>query len=263
MRYLLVKNWEKFQHYKDRNPPWIKLYRWLLDDYEFSQLQDETKAHLMLIWLLASHTGGRVPADPKYLAAKIGATSLPDLSKLVDSGWLIVEGSGYRSEPAMPGSSGADQVDGGETPEEPPKPPPEQPATAPPSVPERDASRVIADRKHDASDLLRLARSREAETEAEKRERQRGARADARDRPPGPTDAHRTMAKDLQVDCDLEWSAFWDRVESKGEWFKPSGWDAAFRNWLRQERKFAERDGRVASPAPKLTTASLGVRSIV
>jgi len=27
---LRVKNWGKFQHYKDRNPPWIKLHRGLL-----------------------------------------------------------------------------------------------------------------------------------------------------------------------------------------------------------------------------------------
>jgi hypothetical protein len=35
VRYLRVKNWSEFQHYKDRNPPWIKLHRTLLDhDYE-------------------------------------------------------------------------------------------------------------------------------------------------------------------------------------------------------------------------------------
>src|SRR5690606_19747530 len=35
--YLTVKNFERFQHYKDRNPPWIKLYNDLLDDYEFGR----------------------------------------------------------------------------------------------------------------------------------------------------------------------------------------------------------------------------------
>ena len=33
-----VKNWDEFQHYKDRNPPWIKLHNHLLDDYEFEML---------------------------------------------------------------------------------------------------------------------------------------------------------------------------------------------------------------------------------
>jgi hypothetical protein len=59
--YLRVKNWAEFQHYKDRNPPWIKLHRALLDDYEFARLPDASKAHLVLIWLLASQSDGRIP----------------------------------------------------------------------------------------------------------------------------------------------------------------------------------------------------------
>ena len=26
MEYFTVRNWRKFQHYTDRNPPWIKLH---------------------------------------------------------------------------------------------------------------------------------------------------------------------------------------------------------------------------------------------
>ena len=32
---LRILNWEKFQHYKVRRPPWIKLHHSLLDDYAF------------------------------------------------------------------------------------------------------------------------------------------------------------------------------------------------------------------------------------
>jgi len=93
MNYLYVKNWDEFQHYKDRNPPWIKLHRALLDDYEFARLPDASKAHLMLIWLLASQSEGRIPADPKFLQAKLGLDKQPDLQVLVDSGFLIAEQS--------------------------------------------------------------------------------------------------------------------------------------------------------------------------
>ena len=24
--WIVIPNWEKFQHYTDRNPPWVKLY---------------------------------------------------------------------------------------------------------------------------------------------------------------------------------------------------------------------------------------------
>ena len=58
MNYLRVNNWKKFQHYKDRNPPWIKLHRDLLRDYDFICLQDASKMQLILIWLLASQMDG-------------------------------------------------------------------------------------------------------------------------------------------------------------------------------------------------------------
>lgn len=91
MRYLRVKNWTEFQHYKDRNPPWIKLHRTLLDDYEFSRLQDASKAHLMLIWLFASQKDGCIPDDPAFLKKKLGLEKEPNLKTFVDHGLLIPE----------------------------------------------------------------------------------------------------------------------------------------------------------------------------
>lgn len=89
MKYLRIKNWEKFQQYKDREPTWIKLHRELLNDYDFSRLGDASKAHLMLIWLYASQLGNKIPNDAQYLAQKIGATSKIDLKLLIDLGYLI------------------------------------------------------------------------------------------------------------------------------------------------------------------------------
>ena len=31
------KNWSDFQHYKERNPPWIRLHRSLLDNFEWAE----------------------------------------------------------------------------------------------------------------------------------------------------------------------------------------------------------------------------------
>jgi uncharacterized phage protein (TIGR02220 family) len=91
VRYLIVKNWSEFQHYKDRDPPWIKLHRTLLADYEFSRLQDASKAHLMLIWLFASQSNGRIPDDPEFLRDKLSLKKPPDLKFFVDHGLLIPE----------------------------------------------------------------------------------------------------------------------------------------------------------------------------
>jgi hypothetical protein len=88
MEYLRVKNWEAHQHYKDRNPPWIKLHVSLLDDYEFSRLADVHKSHLMMLWLFASKNNGRIPNDPKFLQLKLGLDKSPDLVFFYDNGWL-------------------------------------------------------------------------------------------------------------------------------------------------------------------------------
>lgn len=88
MKYLQVKNFEAFQHYRNRAPIWIKLYRSLLTDYEFASLPDATKAHLILIWLIASETENRVPADPDWIARRIGAQESVNLDLLVRLGFL-------------------------------------------------------------------------------------------------------------------------------------------------------------------------------
>jgi hypothetical protein len=45
---LIPKNWGKFQHYKDRCPPWIKLHRDLLNDREFLHLSQKTGAFRLI-----------------------------------------------------------------------------------------------------------------------------------------------------------------------------------------------------------------------
>lgn len=89
--YLEVKNWKQFQHYKNRAPLWIKLYRNLLADYAFSCLQDASKLHLILIWLLASESEGRIPDDPEWVQRRIGVAGAVDLKALVDAGFLTLE----------------------------------------------------------------------------------------------------------------------------------------------------------------------------
>lgn len=56
-----IKNWEKFQHYKFRNPTWIKLYRDILDDLEWHKLPAEANKVLVMLWLIASDTNGILP----------------------------------------------------------------------------------------------------------------------------------------------------------------------------------------------------------
>jgi len=50
------KNWNQFQHYKDRCPPWIKLHRDLLNNRDFMRLPLASKALAPMLWLLASES---------------------------------------------------------------------------------------------------------------------------------------------------------------------------------------------------------------
>lgn len=86
--FLRVRNWSEFQHYKDRTPPWIKLHRDLLRDYKFSCLQDASKLHLVLIWLLASQLDNEIPNDSAWIQRQIGVSEPVDLKSLIDIGFL-------------------------------------------------------------------------------------------------------------------------------------------------------------------------------
>ena len=91
--FLSVKDWDKFQHYRDRNPPWIKLHTSLLEDYDFATLPGVAKGQLLLMWLLAARTDNKIPNDRVWIAhsLRIPAKSL-EIEMLVDGGWLIVQG---------------------------------------------------------------------------------------------------------------------------------------------------------------------------
>jgi uncharacterized phage protein (TIGR02220 family) len=65
-----IKNWDKFQHFKDRRPPWIKLYRDLLDDAEWAELSPPNAKFLVMLWLLASEDKGTLP-DYKNIAFRL------------------------------------------------------------------------------------------------------------------------------------------------------------------------------------------------
>lgn len=91
--YISVRDWSKYQHYRDRAPPWIKLHNYLLDDYRFTVLSDAGKFHLLAIMMLASRSGNRIIADPTWIAGRIGARSPINLAELLKSGFIEADQS--------------------------------------------------------------------------------------------------------------------------------------------------------------------------
>ena len=94
--YLRVKDWEKFQHYKDRNPPWIKLDTQTFSNYDFQRLQDASKLLAVCIWTLASRYKdpklGLIPNDLDYIKRQCNLGNFvkqEHLKELINQGYII------------------------------------------------------------------------------------------------------------------------------------------------------------------------------
>jgi hypothetical protein len=85
----MVKKWSDFQHYKNRNPPWIKLHKTLLDDPDYAALSNEAAKYLPLIWLVASDSSdGSLPAINKLaFRLRISSTKCEEIIKSL-SAWV-------------------------------------------------------------------------------------------------------------------------------------------------------------------------------
>jgi len=91
---LIPKNWESFQHYKDRCPPWIKLHKGLLDDSNFQRLPTASRALAPMLWLLASESkDGAFDGSVEELAFRLRQTEkevTAGLEPLISKGFFVV-----------------------------------------------------------------------------------------------------------------------------------------------------------------------------
>lgn len=88
-----IKNWSKFQHYDKRKPIWIKLYRELLEDINWFNLDPVASKMLVNLWLIASENFGELP-DIKTISFRLRMNE-KDVSKSLSmlSEWLILDDS--------------------------------------------------------------------------------------------------------------------------------------------------------------------------
>lgn len=98
MKYLRVKNWEKFQFPSEKPLPWIKFWTALLAPTKepwYSELPDALKAHLHHIWLMARVFNNRIPED-WLTKERLNLNSKLSLNTFLDVGaiwWEDSEGS--------------------------------------------------------------------------------------------------------------------------------------------------------------------------
>jgi len=81
---LKAKNWSSHQSYKDRRPPWIRMHKSLLDNYEYQSMNANARALLPMLWLLASEhedpTSGIICEDSEKIAFRLRLKEV-DVSK--------------------------------------------------------------------------------------------------------------------------------------------------------------------------------------
>lgn len=101
-----IKNWNKFQHFKDRRPPWIKLHREILDQRDIMMISDRSFKILTCLWLLASEDeskDGNLPSVPDIafrlrMSEDDILTSIQELTPWVENGEIELISSGYQTD---------------------------------------------------------------------------------------------------------------------------------------------------------------------
>lgn len=101
-----IRNWSKFQHFKDRRPPWVKLYRDVLDDLDWHRLDGDSAKTLVMLWLLASEgeDGELPPVDEIAFRLRItekqAKTTISKLSKWLEQSDITAISPRYQLGPS-------------------------------------------------------------------------------------------------------------------------------------------------------------------
>ena len=89
-----IKNWSKFQHFKDRRPPWVKLHRDILEQRDITMISDCAFRVLVGLWLLASEDeemqGGLPDVDDISFRLRIDKTKVTNALKELEP-WLDID----------------------------------------------------------------------------------------------------------------------------------------------------------------------------
>lgn len=88
-----ITNWRDHQHYKDRNPPWIKLHFSLLSSEDWVSLNDASRVLMVACMLIGSRTDGIIDGSPKgleYLRRVAYLNTKPNLNQLIQTNFLTL-----------------------------------------------------------------------------------------------------------------------------------------------------------------------------
>lgn len=90
MRILRIKNYEKYQNHRAKDPRWVKLYRSVLTDHAFLKLDPTSRYIYIGLLILASETGNSIVNDVTYLCHRLAIPAPQlDLKPLICSGLIV------------------------------------------------------------------------------------------------------------------------------------------------------------------------------
>lgn len=82
-QFIRIREWAKYQHYKDRNPPWIKLYREMISSRFWVECSDASRVLAVASMMLAAATDNKIPASKVYIRRVAYLNQDPDYSELI------------------------------------------------------------------------------------------------------------------------------------------------------------------------------------
>jgi len=91
-RWVVIRNWDKFQHYKDREPLWIKVYLELANDEDWCGLSLASRGLLVSLWVEYGASRGILPL--RSIGPRIRQKVLKKtLDPLVQAGFIALSAS--------------------------------------------------------------------------------------------------------------------------------------------------------------------------
>lgn len=87
-----IVGWDNYQHYKDRDPPWIKLHRDLLTSQTWVSLDDSGRVLAIACMLIAAGTDNKIPVSASYVRRRAYLDKDPDFAPLVAVGFVELVG---------------------------------------------------------------------------------------------------------------------------------------------------------------------------
>lgn len=102
-----IKKWDEYQHYKDRNPPWVKLHVDMLTSEAWAMSSDKDRLTMLTALMVASRgkNHGEIPSEEymkriAYMAQKPSFQGLVDVGffeKLEDDSKALADASGAQA----------------------------------------------------------------------------------------------------------------------------------------------------------------------